>query len=303
MTVAAEDVSADNKAINQLQEKLGIEEASNLFADETPEWNPFEDSGEEEAVEDAEESTDDSEKASEEVEEETEEESSEEDDNDPDSEEESEEESETNFEEVATNLKKAVHAERTKRKEATELATQYAEQVTLAQNDATAANEAYLKLVEVIKDNGLEDLVEVPKIEPVSQEVLEARQMKAEKEQQAVLDKFYTDAKLEAESLAPEFKNVDLNDAEQGAYLTELITMNGYKMPTGEAVKAAMETMDKLIATVTEKQKKARQPAVKVKTKQKARTRKASPSSTQQKVKDGDFRGVFDAIGKRMSGE
>ena len=261
--------------------------------------------GEEEFV--AEDEVEESEgEISEEDESEDEAESDEEESDDEPDEEETEEDDEEDKEEesnpVAENLKKALHAERTKRKEATEAYANLQAHAQATLDQGNQYKQAYDSVIASLKENGLEDLVELPQVESPSPEVLEARQMKQAQEQQAQVQKFYEFVRTEATSVSPEYTNVDLSNEEHGVALTQIITaavVSGVSQE--QAVADGMKVLNSLIANAKKEALKNRQPAVKPKSKPKARTKQASSSSRSEMIKKGDFDSLFASMGKQMA--
>lgn len=217
-------------------------------------------------------------------------------DNDADDEDESEESDERDFEQEFENVSKALQAERTKRKGAAGERDSLRIELDTFKAQSDLKGEAFDKLVESLKAEGLSELVEIPKIGEVSAEVMEARTVKQEKANQERVDTFFKDAVTEARSIAPDFNNIDLDDETQGLILTNVVaSMAMQQKDIGEAVADSMDLLNKLLGTVRAGARDTSR--VKPKAKPKARTKKQNSSSFSQKVKKagetGDFLDVF----------
>lgn len=259
-----------------------VDEPSNLFG--------------EEQVEETEEEVEEEAEAEETEEGEPEEESPEEE------KEEEKEEEEEKPNAVAENLKKALHAERAKRKEAAENMARLQQQIQNMSAESGQYKQAYDAVLASIKEYGLEDVVKVPKVEELSPEVLEARQIKQQKEVQENIKKFYDDVRVEATSLAPDYSNVNLSNAEHGTALTQIITaavVNG--MDKEAAVAEGLKVLDSIIATAKKEALQSRQPAVKPKSKPKARTKQPSVSTRDVSSAEGIDK-LFASMGKKFAG-
>lgn len=273
-----------------------LAEGPTLFESEAVEESEGDISEEDVTEESEEETTEESEEESEE----SEEEPDESEESDDESEEPDEEEEESNP--VAENLKKALHAERAKRKEATDLAQKTQESMEAVLNEGNQYKQAYEAVIASLKENDLEGVVEVPSVDTPSQEVLEARKMKQEQESNENIKKFYDFVKTEATSLAPDYNEIDLSNGEHGTALTQIITaavVNGVEKDA--AVAESMKVLNTIIANAKKEALKNRQPAVKPKPKPKARTKKSAPSSRKEMARKGDVDGFFRDLGKQLA--
>ena len=231
----------------------------------------------------------------------------EEDEEDEESDESDEEEDDAEEEEqpnpVADNLKKALHAERAKRKEAAEQLSQMGQHVETVVAQAEQYGQAYEAIVASLKENGLEDLVDVPKVQEVSPEVLEARRMKQEQANQENVTKFYDYVRTEATSLAPDYKNVDLSNNDHGTLLTQVITAAVVSGIDREAAIAeGMSVVDRVVANAKKEALKSRQPAVKPKSKPNARTKQSKGSnSIKSSIRSGNTDDVFSKLAKEWA--
>jgi hypothetical protein len=287
----AVDIQASVEA-EDMASILGIpsEERINLFGDE-PEAEVESD---EESVEGEE-----AEESEEESEEEGEEEEAKAEKEEPEAEEEKKDEEKPNP--VAENLKKALHAERAKRKEAAENAQRLNAQLQALNAESGNYKSAYESVVASIKEYGLENVVQLPKMEEVSPEVLEARKFKQQQESQENVKKFYDFVRTEATSIAPDYSEVNLSNPEHGAALTQIITaaaVNGVDREV--AVAEGMKILNTIIATAKKEALKSRQPAVTPKAKPKSRTKQSSTSSKDLSSPDGISK-MFADMGKRFA--
>jgi len=255
----------------------------NLFGDEeSTEESVEEESGEEESEEEAEE-------AEEEAPEDK-------------AEEEEKPKEEDKSSEVAENLKKALHAERAKRKEQSENVANLQKQLQALNAESGSYKEAYETGIASIKEYGLQDVVKIPAKAEINPEILEARKIKQQAETQENVKKFYDFVRNEATSVSPEYSNVNLSNPEHGTALTQIITaavVNGVDRET--AVMEGMKVLNSIIATAKKEALKARQPAVTPKAKPKARTKQSSSSSVDKTSPDGMAK-LFASMGKQMAG-
>lgn len=264
------------------------DEPINLFGDE-------EVASEEEVAEEASE-TEGEEESQEETEESPEEEVKEE----PKEEEKPKEEDKSS--EVAENLKKALHAERAKRKEAAENVAKLNQQIQTMNQENSSYKEAYETVIASIKEYGLEDVIKLPAKAEINPEVLEARKIKQQQETQENVKKFYDFVRNEATSVAPEYTNVNLSNPEHGTALTQIITaavVNGVDRET--AVAEGMKVLNSIIATAKKEALKSRQPAVTPTAKPKARTKQSASASVDKTSPEG-INKLFASMGKRMAG-
>jgi len=269
------------------------------------ETSPFDEDVSEEVEEEAEVET---EEEVEETEEETEDESgdeTDESDEEPESDEEAEAEPEEDFEKQYNGVKTALFAEREKRKVISETLESLQSELEVVKAQDDGYKEAFEKLVQNLNDDELADLVEIPKIEGISKELIDARRVKNNQQQQEALARFYGEVKTEAESIAPDFKHIDLKDEKQGIVLTHIITLLAKEgKNVGDTVSDGMKLLNSLIKSVEDKT--VTKNRVRPNPKPHSRTRSKTNNSFEQKVKKGvetgDFSDAFaQVIGNSLS--
>jgi len=218
-----------------------------------------------------------------------------EDESEEDSEGTPEDESETDFEEQYNGVKNALHAEREKRQViASELDTVKAE-LDVVKAQEGVYKEGFEKLVASLKADDLDEVVDIPKIEGISPEVIEARRMKDERQRSEAIRDFYSQVKTEADSISPDYSHLNLKDETQGVVLTHIITMLASEgQSIDKTVSKGMNILDGLIASV--EKKAIAKTRIKPKPKPNSRTRQKTNDSYSQKVKKGEESGNFDAV-------
>ncbi|NOR56983.1 MAG: hypothetical protein GQ474_00490 [Sulfurimonas sp.] len=289
---------------NPVAETLGINSNDSLDWDavENPEHDNFmvEDTEEvfEDEVEEAEESED-------EVVEEEETEEAIEVEGDEEVAEEDEVSSDSQLEEVNSNLKKAMHSERTKRKEASERVTQLEQEMALLKG--SSSGDDYDALVAQIKELGLDDLVDIKEkqqLDPRVQQMLNAQeQQRQAQEQEATRTEFMSNMQTDVGAKVGGYKNIDANDNAQGEALANMIiagVVQGGELE--DVVDSSLKTLDSLLGTTLKK----RQPAVQPKRKVKAATKTTASAKqrvSKQKQKAGNFDDIFNRIADGFVGD
>ena len=257
----------------------------------------------EEAEEPKEEETSEEEEPTE-VDENTDDSESDEDDEPEDDEEEEEKDEEDDpFKAVNDNLKKAVQAERTKRKEAAAKVSELEKLLAIA-SQGTPAEKQLKTLKERIKEHELEDVFEIEDVverDPEVQALLDekAKQMEAEK-----LTKTVQEMQTEVSARVAEFPEIDTTSEVQGNILGQLI-MTAVQVGNKDiesAVEESLTALNTLLESKVESFKKTRQPVVKPRKKNKTVMKAKTPSS-KSKFDKGDTDGFFRDIGARLSGE
>lgn len=256
-----------------------------------------EDAGTEEVTEEEEQEEAEADVEAEETEEEEDaevaEDDTEEDVSDEEVEEDKDEESGKDYKTISSNLTKALQIERDRRKELAETNQSMMNQVQNATTEAEGYKAAYEALIESAKEVGVDEYLEINEVKGLSEEDKKAQAAQQEEANQKAINSFYAEVRDEATSRAPEFTNIDLEDASHQETLTKLVTYEGMRVASvEEAVENAMKTMNTLMgATVVKK----RQPTVAVKKKIRS-TGKKPPvgNSFREKVKKGAQTGNFD---------
>jgi hypothetical protein len=205
-----------------------------------------------------------------------------------------EEEDESPLKEVNDNLKKAVTAERTKRKEATDRASQLEQEIALLKG--SSSGDDYTALVAQIKELGLEDVLDVKEkqsLDPRVQKMLDAQeQQRQQSEQTANRDTFNTNMQADVKAKVGSFKNIDAKDNSQGEALANMIiagVVQGGELE--DVVDSSLKMLDALLGANLKK----RQPAVTPKRKVKAAT-KTTASAKQRQTKTKQNAGNFDDV-------
>jgi len=282
-----------------LSEQYGVE-GSSLFSDE-----PVAEEAVEEAVEDV---VEDEEAVEEdEVEDEFEEGDNDlEEDEDLEEEEAEEEEDSSNsqLEEVAANLKKAMQSERSKRKAATEKVAELEGQLELLKANKTDSN--YDALIDQIKELGLEDVLDIKeeaKLDPRVQEYLDAQeQAKAQEAQAEQLKEFQENMRTDVKAKVGQYKNIDTSSPEQGQVLASLIVASVVQgAELDDAVDSSLKSFNAILGAGNKRQPKVK-PRQKVKSATKT-TQGANVRKQQKQAQNGDFRAMFDKIGKDLAHE
>lgn len=243
------------------------------------------------------------------VEEESEEE--EEADEETDSESEEDEEAEEETEEVNPlaaindNLKKAVDAERAKRKARDVELKEIKAELELASNDSEA-DKTLESVLKQLKDQDLLEYVKVDKPkkrDPEVQALLDSQKQAREQER---IKGLVTDMQQEVATRLPEFSAIDSTSNEQAQILGKLIltSVEVGNMDMEDAVGNALTDLNTLLETNVKSFKQKRQPKVKPTKKTKTATRvKKAPTSKAKKFNDGDVDGFFNDVGGKLLGE
>jgi len=293
--MADEEVKTVEGVLNE-QYEVG----QSMFADEVVGEAPVEDEAVEDVAEE-EEATDDviEEEDDDSYDEEGEDEEANSEDDEPEDDTES---SVAQLEEVNSNLKRAVQSERQKRKQAAENVANLEAQIDLLKGQG---GDKYTKLVEQIKELGLEDVLEVqeePALDPRVQKMLEAQEAARQQEQQQqALEEFTTTMQSEVQNSVANYKNIDTNNEVQGSALAQMIVADVIQgMEVADATEKNLKVLDAMLAP-----SKA-QPRVVPKKKVRSATKSTKDVSSRRKAKqiqDGDMSSVFADIGKRLAGE
>jgi len=286
-----------------LNEQYGVSES--MFANEVVEEAPAEDTegvegeAEEEVNEDV---VEDEDLDNEDVDEDDDEEGE---DSEADSEDNTEEadtdESVTQLEEVNSNLKRAMQSEREKRKQATEEVANLEAKLEAVKG----SSDQYSKLVEQIKELGLEDVLEVQEeqaLDPRIKQMLEEQEAAALQTQQAeAVETFKATMQSEVHSNVGNYVNIDTNDDKQGAILAQMIVSDVIQgSEVEDAVAKNLKLLDAMLAPAKRKPKVV--PTKKVRSATKT-TKDVSSRRKAKAVQEGDMSSVFADIGARLAGE
>jgi len=212
--------------------------------------------------------------------------------------EEDEEVDTTDYQEVSENLKKAMQSEREKRKDATRQLNDAKTQQQFSDNRADLAEERLSKVVEQIRELGLEETITVPeeqKLDPRVEALLQQQQSQAQAQQQ---QQFLGEMQQAVSSKVGDYSNIDTKVEAQGSILARMILADvgtGRHDSVDAAADAALKELNTLLDTTVSTYKKKRQPAVKPKRKVRSAT-KARVNKEPQTIK-----GIFDQLGKDMA--
>jgi len=280
-----------------LNEQYGVSDS--MFADEVIEEAPAEDTegvegeAEEEVNEDV---VEDEDLDNEDVDEDDDETDSEDNAEDADT-----DESVAQLEEVNSNLKRAMQSEREKRKQATEKVSNLEAQLEVVKG----SSDQYSKLVEQIKELGLEDVLEVQEeqaLDPRIKQMLEEQEAATLQTQQAeAVETFKATMQSEVHSNVGNYANIDTNDDKQGAVLAQMIVSDVIQgSEVEDAVAKNLKLLDAMLAPAKRKPKVV--PTKKVRSATKT-TKDVSGRRKAKAVQEGDMSSVFADIGARLAGE
>lgn len=201
---------------------------------------------------------DEAEDVVEETEEETEEESDAvEDDESGEGEEEDDDESDDGkLAEVNENLKRALNEERGMRKSAQEERDSLNSEIESLRSEAEDLQSIVESYAKQIEELDLADVIKVegktdPKLRELEKEKAAREQEEASRES---IEKFNAEMVSQATAIAPDYKNVDIQNDEQGAALQQMIyvsAMNGMSME--DSVKSAFERLNSILDSALKK--------------------------------------------------
>jgi len=238
----------------------------------------------------------------EETEDESEDESVDELEDESEDEEESEEEVEEEPDPVAekaANLERALQSERERRKEATQKYNQALSELQAAKAAAESEKARLAEIMEQIKENDLEDVIEIdePKVDPRIEQLLR------EREQQM----FVAQMQSEVAKRVGDYKNIDVKSDKQGNILARMIMSNvNLGQSIDEATESALSELNEFLGNTVSSAKKTREAPVKPKRKIKTavKPKKGSPRSEALKkaMKTGDTTPLFEDVASKLFG-
>lgn len=202
------------------------------------------------------------------------------------------------------NINIALQAERTKRQERDAKIQELEAAIVSANTDSY--KDQLAKVREQLKELDLEDVIKIeePKeLDPRLQALLKGQEATEQQNKRAVQ---VAEMQTVVTEKLSEYGNIDAESAEQGAILGQMILSSvGSGAEMSVAVDAALTTLNSLLENTTKVAKKAREPAVKPKSKpiKAATTAKKSTNPEKKAIASGDFKDLFAQMGKRMAGD
>lgn len=191
----------------------------------------------------------------------------------------------------------ALHKERERRKEVQrqmQEIQQQAQQVVLVAEEYKQALE---NIKAQLKENGLDDLIEIEEPAAASPEVVEARMQKQRQQEAEQLANLVTQMREEAISHVDEFPAIDPNDSDTG----ELIL--GYTLANvllGEDMEAALLKAMGIVNSKILAERKAVQRKTVTKPVRKTSRKRAAPPQRRRQLENGDISGFFKSVASDM---
>lgn len=202
-----------------------------------------------------------------------------------------------------TNLNKALHSEREKRKEQTVQIQQL--ELNLQTANDSQYKEQLESVIEQLKKHALEDVIKIDKPKALDPRITKLLAEQEQNTQAQSAANTVNEMQGEVQAQLASFPKLDATSNEQGTILAQMILAavnNGADM--SEAVSSSMTTLSSLLDNTTKVAKKNRKPAVVPKTKpaKSATQTKRRTSPEKKAIAEGDFKGLFERMGKEMSG-